>query len=294
MTPREASLFFISVLIWGSTWLAIKFQLGTIHPAVSVGYRFLLSGLVLAAFCRFILKRSLKLTKSQHILVAMQSLFLFCLNYLALYYAEQWLTSGVVAVIFSLMVVFNGLGAYRIYREKLHPRFWIGAGFGIVGIVFIFSSELKGFRLSGNQAFATLLALLGTLSASFGNLISKKIYQQGVDVIPATAIGMIYGSIIVLVGCAFFQVPFHFELSQNYILSLLYLSVFGSIVAFISYLTLLKSIGPARAGYLSVMTPVVALTLSSLFEGMLWSAQIVAGIILCVVGNLLILQKSVK
>ena len=292
MTATDLLLYVVSIAIWGSTWFVIKFQLGVVHPAVSVGYRFMVAGLLLAAFARFVRHERFRLTRRQHLLIAIQSLFLFCLNYVSLYLASQWLKSGIVAVLFSTMVIFNGVGSRLFFGERLPGRFWAGAVVGVLGIALIFSGDLGGLTFTGNSAFAIGLTLAGTLSASIGNLISSKLYRDGIGVLPSTTFGMLYGGSYVLIACAIAGLPFRFDASFAYLASMTYLALFGSIVAFLSFLTLLRSIGPARASYTSILTPLVALTLSSLFEGLPWSGSMIGGVTLCVLGNLLVIRRN--
>ncbi|RYZ68965.1 MAG: EamA family transporter, partial [Proteobacteria bacterium] len=287
----EIGLYLTSILIWGSTWLVIKFQLGVVHPAVSVGYRFLVAGLLLLLYC-VIKGHKLKYPARVHRLIALQALFLFCINYLCLYIAEMTLSSGVVAVLFSLLTISNGIGARFIFKEKLSPRFWIGTIVGTSGILFVFSGELKGFELTPVQVTSFFLAIVGTLSASAGNLVSKKIFQGDVHVIPASAIGMTYGALYTLIGCAAFGLPFEFEWNTRYLSSLSYLAVFGSIIAFVSYLTLLKRVGAGKAGYMSIVTPIVALILSFIFEGFQATPLVISGILLTLIGNALVMLRS--
>lgn len=293
MSWIEIGLYLVSILIWGSTWLVIKFQLGVVHPAVSVGYRFLLAAVLLLAFA-VIRGKKLRYPLGVHGLIAAQSLFLFCLNYLCLYFAEQTLTSGVVAILFSLLTISNAIGAKFFFGEHLSARFWWGTAIGVVGILLVFSSELQGFSLTHDQAVAFGLAIFGTLSASAGNLVSKRIFQHSIEVIPATAIGMAYGALYTLIGCFLLGLPFVLPVEVTYLSALLYLSVFGSIVAFVSYLTVLRRIGAAKAGYMSIITPVVAILLSMLFEGLQASPIVVLGMILSLAGNALVLIRRKK
>ncbi len=289
----EIGLYLISILIWGSTWLVIKFQLGIVHPAVSVGYRFLVAAVLLLAFA-VVRGKKLRFPLTVHGLIAAQSLFLFCLNYLCLYFSEQSLTSGVVAILFSLLTVSNAIGAKFLFDEQLTARFWWGTAIGVAGILLVFSSELKDFTLTHDQGVAFGLAILGTLSASAGNLISKRLYQHSIEVIPVTAIGMAYGAFYTLAGCFLLNLPFVFPRDTTYLAALLYLAVFGSIIAFVSYLTVLRRIGAAKAGYMSIITPVVAILLSMIFEGLRATPIVIFGMILSLAGNALVMIRRRK
>jgi drug/metabolite transporter (DMT)-like permease len=260
-------LYLITVVIWGSTWLAITFQLGTVDPALSIAYRFSLAALVLVLYSRW-RKLSLRFSAREHLFIALQGLLLFSTNYILIYLAEQYLTSGMVAIIFSMVVFLNVFFGAVLLGDSIQPHVLVGAAVGVLGLVLIFWPELSGFSLDNERALGLLLAVAGALSASLGNITSARNQRHGLPVIQVNAIGMAYGA-----------------------LSLLYLAIFGSVVAFGSYLTLLGRIGPGRAGYATVLFPVIALILSTLFEGLHWDLVGAIGALLVVAGNVLILRR---
>jgi drug/metabolite transporter (DMT)-like permease len=286
-------LYLVTVLIWGSTWLAIKFQLGSVDPILSVVYRFTLSSLILLAFAG--LRRiNLRFTARQHLFFALQGALLFSMNYLLVYLAEQRLTSGLVAVIFSTLVFMNILIGALFLGTPVRWNVLVGALIGLVGITLVFLPELTAFSLQDSGFVGLLLGLAGTLSASIGNLVAARNQRERLPVVQTNAFGMGYGAILMILIALITGASFTIEVTPAYILSLVYLAVFGSVIAFGAYLTLLGRIGADRAAYSSLLFPLVALGLSTLFEGYLWSAPAIVGVLLVVVGNFIVLAKQRK
>jgi len=283
-------LFSTTVLIWGSTWLAITFQLGSVDPMLSVGYRFLLAALLLFAWCRFAGHR-LRFTRGQHGFILLQGLALFSCNYLLFYLAEQHLASGLVAVIFSTIVFMNVFNGALLLGAPLEPRVLAGALLGVVGLGLVFWPELAGFRAGGNGLLGVGLAFAASYLASLGNILSARNQSHGLPVFATNAWGMLYGAAAMLAGALLLGRPLQFDLSAPYLLSLLYLALFGSIVAFGCYLTLIGRIGAPRAAYASLIFPLVALLLSTVWEGYRWTLPSLSGVPLVLVGNMLALRR---
>jgi drug/metabolite transporter (DMT)-like permease len=286
-------LYLVTVLIWGSTWLAIKFQLGSVDPILSVVYRFTLASLILLAFAG-LRKINLRFTARQHLFFVLQGALLFSINYLLVYLAEQRLTSGLVAVIFSTLVFMNILIGALFLGTPVRWNVLVGALIGLVGITLVFLPELTAFSLQDSGFVGLLLSLGGTLSASFGNIVAARNQREGLPVVQINAFGMGYGAILMIIVAWITGANFTFEMTPAYILSLVYLSVFGSVIAFGAYLTLLGRIGADRAAYSSLLFPIVALGLSMLFEGYQWSLPALVGVLLVLVGNFIVLSKQPK
>src|SRR5882672_4284304 len=189
-------LYLISVLIWGSTWLAITFQFGTVPPAVSVAYRFALAGLILFVWARFKALR-LRFSPNEHLWMALQGFLLFGVNYMCVYHAETEITSGLVAVVFSLMVILNIVGTRIFFGTPLRPSTLLGAALGIGGIVVVFLPELGGGVGVGNSTLGIALALGGAVSASLGNIVASRNHSRGLPVVQMNAFGMLYGALFV-------------------------------------------------------------------------------------------------
>jgi drug/metabolite transporter (DMT)-like permease len=283
------NLYALSTLIWGSTWLAITFQLGIVPPAVSVVWRFALSALILFAYA-LVRRMPLKFAAREHLWLAVQGFFMFGFSYVCVYLSEQTLTSGLVAVVFSIMVFWNILGMRLFFNTPINPVTLVAAVLGVAGVALVFWPEIANFSSSGAAVRGLGLALAGTIAASFGNLSALRNQRNHIPMIPQMAWAMLYGSLVIGVYAAASGYEFTFDWSVPYVLSLIYLALFGSVIAFGFYLTLIKRIGVDRAGYVGVAIPIVALLLSTLFENLAWQPSMVIGVLLCVVGNVLILR----
>jgi drug/metabolite transporter (DMT)-like permease len=287
---KNLSLYTTTVLIWGSTWLAITYQLGDVDPILSVAYRFTLASLILVVFA-LLRKINLRFTLRQHAFFLLQGVLLFSLNYLLVYLAEQRLTSGLVAVIFSMLVFMNIFIGALFLSMPVRLNVVVGALVGLVGISLVFLPELTAFSLQDRGFIGLLLSLAGTLSASLGNIVAARNQKEGLPVVQTNAFGMGYGALLMFIVALIARTPFSFERTPAYVLSLVYLAVFGSVIAFGAYLTLLGRIGADRAGYASLLFPLVALGLSTLFEGYQWSIPAIVGLFLVVAGNFIVLSR---
>jgi len=294
MKLRQLIYFIIPCFIWGSTWFAIKFQLGQVDPLVSVVYRFLIAGLLLMAFSA-IRKLNLRYTLREHLLMILQGMILFGFNYWMVYLSETNLASGVVAIIFSFSIFTNIFFNYLLLKGKIRKEVMAGAFLGIAGTLLIFSHELQNSEqlIIGYHAF--LFCFGSIVLASLGNILSKYNQMRKLPVIQTNAFSMTYGSLAMMFMVLLSGKSFTFEASIPYISSLLYLSVFGSIIAFTLYLKLVGDIGPDRAGYTTLIAPVIALIISSFFENYQWGIAAISGIILLFAGNIMALKiKPIK
>ena len=293
LLTNSVSLYLSAVLIWGSTWFAIKFQLGVVAAEVSLVYRFGMAAIILLLFCIFSGRR-LKYSARQHGFIALQGLFLFSSNYLVFYWATGLLTSGIVALMFSTVILMNIVNGALFMRTRVRPRVIIGAGFGIAGIAAIFWSEVSGVEDTGDTWRGLWMCLLATYFASLGNIISARNQKNDIPVIQTNAWGMAYGALIMAIYALFSGVSFDYDPAPAYSLSLIYLAVFGSILAFGSYLTLVGRIGADKAAYAAVLFPVIALGLSTLFEDYQWTLRALFGFALVLFGNYIVLSRSRK
>ena len=296
MTPLSGSaqnvlLYVVTILIWGSSWLAIKFQLGSVDPMVSVAYRFLLASGISWLFCR-LSGRSMRFGLRDHGFMFLQGASLFALNYWLFYLSELTLTSGLAAVIFSTIVVMNMLNGAIFLKNRLEFRVMAGACLGLLGIMLVFWPEVTDFESGSNNLIAAALAVLATFLASLGNIASARNQRKGIPVVQANTFGMTYGALLMLGLSLGTGQEFTFELTITYVSSLVFLSVFASIIAFWSYLTLLGRVGVERAAYVTLLFPLVALAISTVAEGYQWTVFGVAGILLILSGNLLIHKRS--
>jgi drug/metabolite transporter (DMT)-like permease len=283
-------LYTVAVLIWGSTWLVIKFQLGVVSPLVSVAWRFALASLMLLAYCA-LRRRPLRFSMRDHLWIALQGVLLFGINYAGVYLSEQYLTSGLVAVLFSIVVFMNALGMRLFFSQPLRPATIIAAIVGVAGVALVFWPEMLRFSNSGDQYLGVALAVGATAVASLGNMVATRIHQRQLPVLQINAWSMLYGALFVAVIALVGGQTFAFDFSWPYIASLTYLSLFGSAVAFGAYLTLMRRIGADRASYTAVAIPVVALLLSTAFEQLRWQSETFVGVALCLAGNVLMLRR---
>jgi drug/metabolite transporter (DMT)-like permease len=289
MPSSALFLYALTVLIWGSTWLGIKYQLGAVDPLVSVIYRFALATALLFAWC--LLRRArLRLSGAEHRWIALQGACLFGLNYWIIYWSEVYLTSGIVAAIFAMLVFLNMFNGWLFLGRPLERRMIAGALLGTAGIGAVFWPEFTHLSLEDKAVRGLLLGVLATGFASLGNIVATRNGAFGLPVISANAWGMLYGTSLLTVVALATGTPFGWSNETSYLVSLVYLAVFGSVVAFGAYLRLLATIGPDRAGYSSMMIPVVALLISTVAEGYRWTVPAVCGLALIVAGNVLVLR----
>jgi drug/metabolite transporter (DMT)-like permease len=283
------ALYLISVLVWGSTWFAIEFQLGIVEPEVSIVYRYVGASLLLFGWS-FYRRLNLSFGLREHGWFLLMGMFLFGLNYVLAYRAQIYITSALTAIAFSSILWMNILNARLFFGTRAGARTIIGSLLGVVGIVVLFAPQVQNVSLSDTVLLGSVLAMLGALAASFGNMVSQGAQKRGLPVVQSNAWGMLYGAVLSAISSVIAGHTFNFDPSTGYVVSLLYLTLFGSVIAFGAYLTLLGRIGAHKAGYAMVMFPVVALILSILFEGLELDLTIIIGTLLVLAGNIFVLE----
>ena len=282
-------LYALTVLLWGSSWIAIKYQLGVVPPDVSVVYRFLIAAATMLLICA-LSGRRLRFPPRDHLFMAVQGGCVFSTNYFFIYLGSQYVTSGIAAVAFSTVVVMNILGTAVLFRTPLRPTMVLGAGLGLAGITLVFWPEISSFDPSNQGARGLLLCLIGTAFASAGMLTSAwNQRRRHLPVLGTNAWGMFYGALVVTLLTLARGSSFAVDTSPIYLSSLLYLSLLATVVGFWSYLTLVGRIGADRAGYATVLFPIIALALSTWLEDFRWTAAAAGGAALVLSGNALIL-----
>jgi drug/metabolite transporter (DMT)-like permease len=245
--------------------------------------------MLLLAFCG-IKKLNMRYSFIEHLRMALQGLILFGFNYWLVYLAETSMSSGVVAIIFSLSIFANIFFNYFLLKGKLRPEVLGGAVLGILGTVLIYSQEINGPQ-DLNFGYAALMFCFGSIIlASLGNILSKFNQSKKLPVLQTNAFSMTYGSLAMMLMVPLSGKSFSFDPTLPYVISLFYLAIFGSIVAFTFYLKLVGDIGPDRAGYATLLTPVIALVISSFFENYEWTLIAAAGILLLFAGNAIALK----
>jgi len=286
---NNSALYGLTVLIWGSTWFAIEFQLGKVAPEVSLVYRYGAAALLLFAWCNF-RGMSLRFAPRDHAWFFLLGLLLFGVNYILSYRSMFYITSALAAIAFSTMVWMNIINARLFFAVKAGRGVLFGALLGAIGIFCLFAPQISEVSFTDTVFYGSFLAVLGAFVASLGNMVSQATQKAKLPVVQTNAWGMFYGAMFLAVTALVNGQEFSFEWSVGYVGSLAYLTVFGSIVAFGAYLTLLGRIGANRAGYAMVMFPVVAMVLSVLFEGLEIDATTVVGMLFVLTGNLFVLK----
>ena len=283
-------LYATTTLIWGSTWLGIKLQLTQVPPILSVGYRFCLAALILLIYC-IIANKRLVFSRRDHIFMAVQGFSLFGLGYILSYLATSYLTSGLVAVIFSTILMWNILNLRLFMGQPVAWRAFAGGMFGLAGICIVFWHDLSVFTAT-RGLIGLIIALLGAYLASIGNVVGSRNAKNGVPVTQANVYGMAYGALLCIAIHFGAGGDLTMDWTLGYLGPLLYLTVFGSVVAFGCYMLLIGRIGADYAAYVMLLMPVVALLLSTFFESYRWSASAVVGVIIVLFGNLVILTPA--
>lgn len=284
-----ALLYALVVLIWGTTWIALKWQLGVVPIPWSISYRFALAAIVLFAILA-VQGRIVRPRGRAALWVLAQGLCLFCLNFVCFLNASRSLTSGLVAVVFSSATLWNALLGRLVHQRALTANVVWGGALGLAGLVLLFWPEIQSPAAGADRATGLLWALGGTLCFSVGNLLSAALQTQGLKPAQTNAWGMLVGAGILVGYCAVVGLPISYEPTWRYSLALVYLAIPGSVIGFTAYLTLVGRLGPEKAAYSTVLFPVVALNVSALAEGYAWTPAALAGVALVMVGNVLVFR----
>ena len=293
-TPRVLIPFIIITLIWGSTWIVIKDQLGEVPPAWSVTYRYVIACAAMFAYAAF--KRvPLKIGREGHLLALAFGLPQFFLNFNFVYAAEQYITSGVVAVVFALLLVPNSALAWAFLKHPLTRRFLIGSGVAIAGVALLFVNELREASVTpATVAIGIGLTLLGVLSASVSNVMQGMRRLRERPIVAMLAWGMLYGTIANAVFAALLYGPPVVEYRIGYWAGLTYLGLIASALAFTFYFGILREVGPGRAAYSSLLVPIIAMAFSTALEDYRWSRLAVAGCALALAGLFIALRSRAE
>ena len=281
----------VCTLAWGTTWFAITKQLGVVDPVVSVTYRFALAAVLLFAWGALRRER-LSLTRAQHLAALGVGFFTFAVDYSLVYWAEERVTSAVVAVVFAAMAFMNLIVFRFAFGQRAPLLAWAAGGLGVLGVGFLSWEEISSAELS-NRALAGIgLTLAGVLSAAIGNVYARKGEIAGAGVIASTGWAMAYGAAMLAVFAVATGKTWAFEFTAPYILSLLHLSLVGSVIAFALYYGLARRRGYATASYISALTPPLAMFVSALFEDKSWGVFALGGVVLVLAGQVLLLRSK--
>lgn len=291
MKLNVATLFAVPALIWGSTFFVIKFQLGVVDPTWSVSYRFILAGVILLIYSK-LKGLNLSFTAKQHRFILLQGMLLFGLNYWLVYIAEQELISALAAVAFSTIIFLNILFGGLFLKRKTEKKVFIGAILGVMGTFLLFRNDLVGLSMEDLPIFHLVVCFVSVVIASLGNITSAYNQSTTLPVIQTNAFGMLYGGLFIGLIAIVSGKPISFDFQYEYVFSLLYLSVFGSIIAFGTYLSLIGKIGADKAAYVLIIIPVIAVVLSMIFEDYPLGWQVFVGMALILGGNLIVIRKK--
>lgn len=288
---NNAILYLLVVLVWGTTWFAIKLQYGHAPAEISILYRTVIAAVILVAWCK-INKISLRFKLRDHVFLCALGLSMFSLHNLFVYNATHYIVSGVIAVIFSGVSFLSIINNYIFFRTKPSFNVSLGALIGMTGLYIFFGSEIEHASLQSNTLTGFGLAVMGALIFSLGGSISRRNHESGLEILPSITIGMIYGALGAFIYAISQSSEFVVPTNSIYWGSLLYLVILGSIIAFLCYLKLVKEIGPELAGYTTVLFPVIALIISNILEGYTWSATDLLGLLLVILGNIIVMRKK--
>ncbi len=263
-------LFAVAALIWGSTFWAITLQLGEVAPAVSVVYRFGLASATLFIWCLLRSERLVLPWRAQR-WAMMQGMATFGLSYVCTYGSEQYLVSGLVGVLFALMVFWNPLCNRLAFGTPLTWRTWSAAAVAMCGVVLLFARSIgdsfgKNSGADDHFLLGLALALTATISSSVGNVIVVKVREQSSNLLLTMAWSMFWGTVWVALWVIVSGQQFRLPSKPTYWMGLFYLAIFGSVIAFHAYFTLINRIGSQKAVYIGVVTPVISVLLSIQLE----------------------------
>ncbi|WP_312740338.1 DMT family transporter [Cedecea neteri] len=286
----NAVLYILVVVIWGTTWIAIYMQQGVVSVPVSIFWRFAVAAVVMLVVL-LALGRLKRIGLKDHLFCVLQGACVFGFNFFCFYHAAAYISSGLESVIFSMAVLFNAFNNFLFFRKKPSPRVLPAAALGIAGIVALFWHDLAATQMAPSLLIGIGLSALGTFGFSLGNMISARHQGRGLETLSTNTYAMFYGTAIMGIVALASGESFMPDFTVRYISSLLYLAIFGSVIAFGAYFTLVGRIGASQAAYSTLLFPLVALTLSTLYEGYVWHANAVLGLVMILLGNLVMFAK---
>lgn len=288
-TNQKTLFYFLTcALIWGLTWIAIKYQIPYADGSAAVFYRFVFASLIMLAIC-FATKTNLAYSAQMHVLFLFQGLFMFSCNFLLTYWASSMASSALIALTYTTLIFFNMFGAFLFFKTPFEKKVVIGAFVSFLGMGLIAFNEYLQRGLHPLSLIGIFISLFGVISASSGNLLSASIRKKQVPILASNGWSMFYGALVTGLFCIINQKSFHVNMTQEFILSFIYLSVLGTVVSFWSYIKLIENIGPTKAAFTSVVSPIIALVISTFFENFRWTEYLLVGSVLCLVGNIMAL-----
>ena len=284
-------LYASAVLIWGTTWIAMKYQLGEVAPAASLTYRYLTAGALILAGAALAGKR-VRLTGAEHRWCALQGALIFSINYWLTYLAAAHLTTGIVSVFFAGAAAVTMAMSAVWHRRLPTPRAVIGACLGVIGIGLVFWPEVAAVELDGPEVTSGLIVCVSVCLFSAGGLVGARNMGSGMPRYGTIGWAMVYGGIVMALLTLARGETFGFEWTHRYVWSLIWVTLLGSGAVFVLYFSVVARIGAEKASYATVMFPLVALTVSTFVEDYQWPALALIGVPLALLGNGLVLWQS--
>lgn len=290
MHQMNIGLYFAVVLIWGTTWIAIAAQHGEFSPVIGVFWRFMIATVLL--FVGLIISKKFKtLSARDHLFCLLQGLCIFGFNFICFYTAVGYINSGLESVIFSMAVLFNAINSRLFFKQQISAWFIPAAFLGLAGMIALFWQSLVSTAIHWQTLWGIGLSILGTFGFSLGNMISIRHQRQQLDVFTTNAYGMLYGTVIMGMLGLILQQNFFPMVSLTAFIGLGYLAVFGTVVGFTLYFILIGRIGAGRAAYSTLLFPLVALSISTVWESYQWTLSSVLGVILILLGNYVLFSQ---
>lgn len=286
----NALLYILVVAIWGTTWIAIFLQQGPVPATVSIFWRFAIASVTMLTIL-LLTHRLRRLALRDHLSCVLQGCCVFGFNFWCFYTAASWINTGLESVIFSMAVLFNAINNFLFFRQTPPGRFYLAALLGLVGIITLFWDDLQVSGLSSTMLPGILLSALGTYGFSLGNMLSIRHQRRGLETLTTNSWAMLYGTLIIGALALLRGDNFTPQWTISYLGALFYLAIFGSVIAFGAYFTLVGRIGASNAAYSTLLFPLVALTLSTIYEGYQWHANAIIGLVLILVGNLVMFAR---
>jgi drug/metabolite transporter (DMT)-like permease len=290
--PKVLFPFLLVTLIWSSTWIVIKDQLGAVPPVWSVTYRFVVSGLAMLLIAPA-MGQGIRLGRGGAVLALLLGTFQFVVNYNFVYASELYITSGLAAVVFALLVIPNSVLAFLFFGQRVSARFMLGSAIAIAGAALLFVQEVRAAGTSAADVLIGLgFVLVAVLAASAANVMQLMPAIRGRPIAPMLGWAMLYGALLDGAFAWLFVGPPVIEARAGYWIGLLYLGLVASALAFWLYFEIIRKIGPAKAAYSSVLIPIIAMAISTLLEDYVWSPLALAGAVLGVVGLVVALRAG--
>ena len=291
LSPRVLLPFVLVTLIWGSTWIVIKGQLGVVPPSWSVTYRFAVAAIAMFAFAAMRRER-LWIGPRAMAFAAVLGIAQFALNFNFVYRAEQHITSGLVAVLFALLIVPNTLFGRAFLKTPLQGRFLAGAGIAIVGVGLMILHEYRVAAVgAGEVLLGTALTLAGVMSASTANVMQGTAFARAQSMVAMIAWAMLFGALADGAYAWITTGPPGIEPTAVYLGGVHYLGIIASAVTFPLYFNVIRAVGPGQAAWSSVLIPIIAMGFSTAFEGYRWAALSIAGGMVALIGLVIAVAK---